>query len=93
MPNVILISQILIIFIVFCSCSAIIFSIRNQLVYTFRVKLLDLIKQQIGVNNKDYDFLYNIYISGPSYNKMLFSITKWTFNQFYPHALDYIKYR
>jgi hypothetical protein len=72
----------------------IILLIRNALVFKFRLRLLNLIRAEIGmINNKNYEYLHNMYINGPSYDRMLFTLHKCTFNQFYPHAYDHLRYK
>ena len=65
----------------------ILFLVREYLVFSFRMKMLDLI------NTDTYDELMPIYCNGPTYEKMFCDWNKWTFNQFYPHAYDFIRYK
>ena len=80
-----------IIYIVVMGC-LLLFLIRSEIVYKHRSHILQLARDQIGVNNQTYNDLTEMY-DKYSYEEMERMVTKWTFNQFYPNAFDYIKYR
>lgn len=54
------------------------FFIRNEIVYRVRVRAIDVI-----FDHPDWMERRKILLN-PSYNAMLFDLTRWTFKQFYP---------
>ena len=82
----ILIDIVMVLFFI-CVLSLILCLIRDSLVFSFRMRLLDL------VNTDTYDDLMPMYNNGPTREQMFWDWHKWTFNQFYPHAYDFMRYK
>ena len=73
-------TEILLIFILTLGAITIIFGLRNELVYRFRMRAIDLhfnrpYEEWSGIK---FDVAYGTYMS------MLFDMRKWTFKQFFP---------
>lgn len=82
-----ILANIAMVFSFICMIVPILYFIRDCLVFSFRMRLLDL------VNTNTYDDLMPMYNNGPTHNQMLWDWHKWTFNQFYPHAYDFMRYK
>lgn len=67
---------ILLVFMFFC----IILLYRNELVYKFRTKAIYILH--------DNDLSFSI-LESPSYDKMVYSFSKWKFTHFYPGLVKY----
>ena len=56
-------------------CLLIFFLVRNEIVFSIRARAI-----------WESDSSYDEYIIGPSYEAMIFQVSKWTYRQFYPRA-------
>jgi len=74
---------------------AVVMSIRNNLVYQYRTEALSMVSDmaKLLINNKSIDDIkknrweefYDFRDSHGSYNRQMFTLTKWRFKDFYPN--------
>lgn len=61
---------------------------RNTITYNSRKKAANVIHTRVmrSINEGNYkvDEIWDLYEKGPSYDAMMFDLTKWTPEQFYP---------
>lgn len=66
--------------------------IRIRLVHDARMRRLDEVHAEvmrlINARSPDWRKPWRVFDEGPSYDRMLFDLTRWTYKQFYPEAAN-----